>query len=104
MKVVYSRQALADLDQISAYYGEHASPRVVRSIGARIENVIARIASTPASAPRVTQRPDIRSAAVVRYPFRVFYRVQESKIEILAHPSYGASADAAERLGALLID
>ncbi|WP_234822266.1 type II toxin-antitoxin system RelE/ParE family toxin [Rhodopseudomonas palustris] len=45
--------------------------------------MIARIASAPASAPRVTQRPDIRSAAVVRYPFRVFYRVQESKIEIL---------------------
>ncbi|MFT0876741.1 type II toxin-antitoxin system RelE/ParE family toxin [Rhodopseudomonas sp. G2_2311] len=83
MKVVYSRQALADIDQISAYYGEHASPRVARSIGARIENVIARIASAPASAPKVTQRPDIRSAAVVRYPFRVFYRVQESKIEIL---------------------
>ncbi|MCD0422565.1 type II toxin-antitoxin system RelE/ParE family toxin [Rhodopseudomonas sp. BR0M22] len=83
MKVVYSRQALADLDQISAYYGQHASPRVARSIGARIENVIARIASAPNSAPKVTQRPDIRSAAVVRYPFRVFYRVRDSKIEIL---------------------
>ena len=59
MKVVYSRQALADLGQISAYYDQHASPKVARSIGARIENVIARISSAPDSAPKVTQRPDI---------------------------------------------
>jgi len=43
MKVIYSRQASADLEQIANYYSSHASPSVANSIRRRILGVIERI-------------------------------------------------------------
>ncbi|KPF95213.1 plasmid stabilization protein [Rhodopseudomonas sp. AAP120] len=83
MKLIYSRQAVGDLKRIAEYYRSEASPFVARAIGQRIEDVIARIAISPESAPRVSQRSNVRTAAVIRYPFRIFYRVQTDRIEIL---------------------
>jgi toxin ParE1/3/4 len=83
MKLVYSRQALADLDRISTYYAASASPTIAASIGRRLEDVIERISRAPESAPRVSQRSQVRVAAVVRYPFRIFYRVRNDAIDIL---------------------
>jgi plasmid stabilization system protein ParE len=72
MKLVYSRQALADLDQIATYYASHASPRIAETIGRRLGDVIDRIRRTPEAGPRVSQRSQVRVVAVVRYPFRIF--------------------------------
>ncbi|MBI5131696.1 MAG: type II toxin-antitoxin system RelE/ParE family toxin [Rhodopseudomonas palustris] len=83
MKVVYSRQALADLVRVAEYYSIAASPSVAQSIGRRIEDVVERIARAPESAPRVPQRSGVRTVLVVRYPFRIFYRIQQGQIEIL---------------------
>ncbi|WP_322513965.1 type II toxin-antitoxin system RelE/ParE family toxin [Rhodopseudomonas palustris] len=83
MKVVYSRQAIADLLRAAEYYTSNASPTVARSIGRRIEDVVQRIATAPESAPRVSQRSAVRTVAVVRYPFRIFYRIELGQIEIL---------------------
>ena len=83
MKLVYSRRALADLDRISEYYNDHASPAVAQSIGQRIEKVLSRIANSPESAPRVSQRSQVRVASVVRYPFQIFYRLTSETIDIL---------------------
>jgi toxin ParE1/3/4 len=83
MKLVYSRRALADLDQITTYYSANASPAIAEAIGRRLENVIDRICRAPGSAPRVSQRSQVRVVAVVRYPFRIFYRVRSDTIDIL---------------------
>ena len=83
MKLVYSRRALADLDGISAYYAAHASPAIANSVGRRLEDVIDRICRVPQSSPRVSQRSEVRVATVVRYPFRIFYRVRKDTIDIL---------------------
>jgi toxin ParE1/3/4 len=83
MKLVYSRQALADLYRISAYYAASASPVIAASIGRRLEDVIDRISRAPESAPKVSQRSQVRVASVVRYPFRIFYRVRSGTIDIL---------------------
>ena len=83
MKLVYSRRALADLDDIAAYYTASASPAIASSIGRRLEDVIDRICRIPEAAPRVSQRSQVRVVAVVRYPFRIFYHVREGRIDIL---------------------
>lgn len=83
MKLVYSRQALADLNRISDYYAASASPAIADSVGRRLEDVIDRICRIPESAPRVSQRSQVRIVTVVRYPFRIFYRVRKDTIDIL---------------------
>jgi len=83
MKLVYSRRALADLDEIATYYSVHASPAVAKSVERRFIEVIERICGAPGSAPRVSQRSAVRVASVVRYPFRIFYRVRDDAIDVL---------------------
>jgi toxin ParE1/3/4 len=83
MNLVYSRQALADLEAIATYYSANASPATAQSIERRFVDVIERIRRAPESAPRVTQRSQVRVVLVVRYPFRIFYRVRGDTIEIL---------------------
>jgi toxin ParE1/3/4 len=83
MKLVYSRRALADIDGIAIYYAANASPAIAESIERRLSDVIDRICRVPEAAPRVSQRSQVRVAAVVRYPFRIFYRVREDTIDIL---------------------
>ena len=72
MKLVYSRQALADIEAIATYYSENASPTIARSIEHVFLAVIARVRRNPDSAPRVTQRPGVRCVTVVRYRFEYF--------------------------------
>jgi toxin ParE1/3/4 len=83
MKLVYSRRALADLAEIAAYYTASASPAIADSIGRRFEDVIDRILRVPEAAPKLSQRSHVRAVAVIRYPFRIFYRVRKDTIDIL---------------------
>ncbi|MGC2809863.1 MAG: type II toxin-antitoxin system RelE/ParE family toxin [Bradyrhizobium sp.] len=83
MKLVYSRQALADLDSIATYYVTNATPAVADAVERRLKDVIDRICRSPEAAPRVAQRSGIRVATVVRYPFRIFYRLHGDTVDIL---------------------
>jgi toxin ParE1/3/4 len=83
MKPVYSRRALADLDQILAWYSANASPAMAEAIGQRLDDVVDRICSAPESGPRLSQRSQVRVAAVIRYPFRIFYRIRKDTVDIL---------------------
>jgi toxin ParE1/3/4 len=96
MKLVYSRRALADLNGIASYYAANASPAIAKSIERRLVNVIDRICRVPEAAPRVSQRSQVRVVAVVRYPFRIFYRVRDDTIDVLhiRHTSRRLSARA----------
>ncbi|MFY9954064.1 type II toxin-antitoxin system RelE/ParE family toxin [Bradyrhizobium sp.] len=83
MRLVHSRRAVADLQRIATYYAANASPRIAQSIERRLVIVIERICRLPQAAPRVSQRSQVRVAAVVRYPFRIFDRVRGDTIDIL---------------------
>jgi toxin ParE1/3/4 len=83
VRLVYSRRALADLNGIAAYYSASTSPAIAQSIERRLVDVIDRICRAPKAAPRVSQRSNVRVVAVVRYPFRIFYRVHDDTIDIL---------------------
>jgi toxin ParE1/3/4 len=83
MKLVYSRRALADLAGIATYYSINASQAIAESIERRFLEVSERIHRAPESAPRVEQRSGVRVVSVIRYPFRIFYRVRRDVVEIL---------------------
>ncbi|MFB9270225.1 type II toxin-antitoxin system RelE/ParE family toxin [Bradyrhizobium erythrophlei] len=83
MKLVFSRQALADLDEIATYYSVNASPAVAAAIEHRFRSVIDRICKAPEAAPRVSGRDTVRVVTVLRYPFRIFYRVRGDTVDIL---------------------
>jgi toxin ParE1/3/4 len=83
MKLVYSRRAVADLSEIAIYYAANTSPAIAEAIERRLAHVIDRICRAPEAAPRISQRSQVRAATVVRYPFRIFYRIRGNTIDIL---------------------
>jgi plasmid stabilization system protein ParE len=83
MKHVYSRRPLADLDQILAWYYANVTPAIAEAIEQRLDDVIDRICSAPESAPRLSQRSQVHVVAVIRYPFRIFYRIRNDTVDIL---------------------
>ena len=83
MKVVWTREALADFADIATYYVTDASPVIAEAVGRKFADVIERIRGAPFSAPRVKRRSQVRVATIVRYPFRIFYRVSGDVIHIV---------------------
>ena len=49
----------------------------------RIRDVIARVARWPKSARGVRGRPGVRVVPLLRYPYKIFYRITGEGIEIL---------------------
>jgi plasmid stabilization system protein ParE len=83
MNVVYSLRAVRDLEAIAVCYRAEASPRIAAEIGSRIEHVINRLAEHPESALRVVGRRGVRAALVLRYPYKIFYRLRGDSLEVL---------------------
>ncbi len=81
MTVRYTRDALQDLDQISAYLTER-NPKTAAAVLDAVETVVSRLDRFPYSAQQ-TEMAGVRATPVLRYPYIVFYRVRESGIEIL---------------------
>jgi len=94
MKVVFTSTALADLNDVLSYTSINY-PLLVPSLEHRIRAVIARIEQWPESAREVAQRPGTRVVPLIRYPFRIFYRISGDRIEIL-HIHHTARDDIAE--------
>jgi plasmid stabilization system protein ParE len=53
------------------------------AVEARIREVIAHIATHPASAAPVAERPGMRVAPLIRYPYKIFYRVLEDRVRVV---------------------
>ena len=83
MRVVYSPRATRDLEAIAAYHRTVADPQVADAIANRIERVVDRLGRRPHSAPSIVDRPDVRIALVLRYPYKIFYRLRGDAVEIL---------------------
>jgi toxin ParE1/3/4 len=80
MRVEYTNRALADLRKISA--DSRAFGDVV-TVEARIRKVVARIAERPETAAPVVERPGMRVVPLIRYPYKIFFRVLEGRVRIL---------------------
>lgn len=88
MKVVFTDEALSDLNSISDWLTIHY-PTIAPLVARRIQNVVAHIARWPESARRVAEQPGVRAMPLGRYPYVIFYRVNDNTVEIL-HIHHGA--------------
>ena len=82
MKVVYTEDALNDLDEIASWLIVNY-PAIAPAVERRIRNVVAHIGRWPQSARRTATRPGVRVVPLGRYPYRIFYRVTDDAVEIL---------------------
>jgi plasmid stabilization system protein ParE len=82
VKVVYTEEALQNLDEVLRYVSTHY-PAVSAAFEERVRNVVARIAAWPESAQEVRERPGVRMALLIRYPYKIFYRIADETVEIL---------------------
>jgi toxin ParE1/3/4 len=82
MKIVYTEDALRDLDAIADWLLLHY-PAVAPGFERRIRRAVANIAQWPESAPRSERYPRIRVTSLGRYPYKIFYRVADDTLEIL---------------------
>ena len=82
MKVVWTESALADLDEILAYTAANY-PSLIEPLERRVRATVARLARWPHSARSVEERSGVRVVPLVRYPYRVFYRVDGETVELL---------------------
>jgi toxin ParE1/3/4 len=80
MRVRFSPRAFADREQIFEYL--HArSPSGARNVLTSIREAIVQLADQPYSG-YATDDPDVRVKFVVRYPYKIFYRVRDDVVEI----------------------
>lgn len=96
MKVLWTDEALRDLDEIVDYVLVHY-PQVASAVDRRIRAAITRIARWPNSARRSSRRPEVRVVPLGRYPYKIFYRVTPDAVEIL-HVHHSARQPWDERL------
>lgn len=83
MKVEYAERAVADLRKIAADSRRAFGDHVAEAIEARIRAVVDRVSRDPLSAPEVEQRPGLHVVPLIRYPFKVFYRVFDDRVRIV---------------------
>ncbi len=80
MKIRYRPKAVAQLDAIFAYLFAR-SPAGASKVIATIKQSIDRLADFPQAA-RQSEVPGIRELVIVRYPYIVFYTVDEAAAEV----------------------
>jgi plasmid stabilization system protein ParE len=83
MKVEYSRRAVADLRRISGDSHRMFGDRVAAALELRIRAIVEQIRNAPESAPRVDERPGMCVVQLIRYPYKIFYRIFEDRVRIL---------------------
>ncbi len=82
MKVVYTDEALNNLDGILAFIANNY-PTIAAAFEKRLRTVVARIGAWPESAEQVAERPGVRVVPLIRYPYKIFYRITSEAVEIL---------------------
>lgn len=82
MKLVLSRLALAELDDILRYLSER-SPLGATHVERRIRRAFAHIAHFPEAAERLAERPAVRRFLLARYPYVIYYEIGEDAVTVL---------------------
>jgi toxin ParE1/3/4 len=82
MKLVYTVEVQRDLDEILTFLARNF-PTVSAPFQRRLRAIERRIGSWPHSAQEVEQRAGVRMVPFIQYPYKLFYRVANDRIEIL---------------------
>jgi toxin ParE1/3/4 len=80
MRVRYTSEAFADRERIFEYLRER-SPSGARNVMASIRDAVKLLQDQPNSGYK-TNDPDVRVKFVIRYPYKIFYRVRDDVVEI----------------------
>ncbi len=81
MRIRYSPRAFADREEIFDYLNSR-SPSGARNVMASIREAAQQLCEHPQSGYQ-TDDPSVRAKFIVRYPYKIFYRVRGREIEIL---------------------
>lgn len=82
MKIVYTDDARRDLRRILRFIAAKY-PTAYGPFEKRLQASMRRVEQWPESAQSVAGRPGIRVVPLVRYPYKIFYRVSGDAVEIL---------------------
>jgi toxin ParE1/3/4 len=82
MKVIYTNEALRDLEEILAFI-ESNYPTISTAFEMRLRAVEQRIGRWPKSAEEVEQRSGVHVVPFIRYPYKRFYQIANDVIEVL---------------------
>ena len=83
MKIEFTNRAVHDLREISGYCRKQFGDRVTAALESRIRDAVTNIADYPERAPRVEGRAGTRVVPLIRYPFKIFYRIVGDTVRIL---------------------
>jgi len=81
MKIRWSETALSELDDIFSYIQQNNRPAAI-AVVERIEALTALLEEFPLVG-QLTDEAGVRVLAVVRYPFLIFYAIDEAADEIV---------------------
>ena len=81
MRVRYTPEAFSDRERILEYLRQRSGSGS-RNVAASIREAVAQLGNQPQSGYR-TDHPDVRVLFVLRYPYKIFYRVRDDVVEIL---------------------
>jgi plasmid stabilization system protein ParE len=82
MRLVLSRFALVELDEILAHLSER-SPLGAEHVEARMRRAFEHIARNPEAAERLDQRPNVRRLPLGRYPYVIYYEIGADVVTVL---------------------
>jgi addiction module RelE/StbE family toxin len=80
-QIIWSPQALRDIEAIRAYIAED-SPRVAELVVGRIVKAVERLEAFPESGRKVPERNDPEIREVLESPYRIVYRMRIAAVEI----------------------
>jgi plasmid stabilization system protein ParE len=80
MRVRYTPEAFADSERIFEYLRQR-SPGGARNVMASIRDAVKLLHDQPYSGYK-TNDPDVGVKFVIRYPYKIFYRVRDDIVEI----------------------
>ncbi len=82
MKIILTEPALADLEEIRAYVARQ-QPSALQPLRRYLLLTLVRIKRFPHSSPLITNRKGVRCAALLKYPYKIFYTVSADYVHIL---------------------
>lgn len=82
MRLRFTEAAGRDLDMIVAYITANY-PGSAAAFEQRLRQSLARIERWPGGAQAVASYPGVRMVPLIRYPYKIFYRIGPDAIEIL---------------------
>lgn len=83
MRILWSEEALSDLEEILAYYYLEASPRTAAAVEQRIIREIEALPPYPERVRESDRVPGARELVVNKLPYVVFVQVLEDGIVVL---------------------